>query len=68
MYFLIEDDDLLKNVILFEIKPALILKENSIANLSALKKLLKTKIKSYGDEATVFHDKEIRKTGSNHIC
>ena len=24
MYFLIEDDDLLKNVILFEIKPALI--------------------------------------------
>ena len=30
------------------------------------KKVLKTKIKSYGDEATDFHDKEIPKAGSNH--
>ena len=30
------------------------------------KKILKTKIKSYGDEATDFHDKEIPKAGSNH--
>ena len=29
---------------------------------------MKTKIKSYGDEATVFHDKEVPKVGSNHTC
>ena len=29
---------------------------------------MKTKIKSYGDEATAFHDKEIPKAGSNHTC
>ena len=32
------------------------------------KKNLKTKIKSYGDKATDFHDKEIPKVGSNHTC
>ena len=30
------------------------------------KNFLKTKIKSYGDEATDFHDKEIPQVGSNH--
>ena len=30
------------------------------------KKILKTKIKSNGDEATDFHDKEIPKKGSNN--
>ena len=29
---------------------------------------MKTKIKSYGDEATGFHDKEVPKVGSNHTC
>ena len=29
---------------------------------------MKTKVKSYGDEATDFHDKEIPKAGSNHTC
>ena len=29
---------------------------------------LKTKVRSYGDEATGFHDKEIPKVGSNHNC
>ena len=32
------------------------------------KKYLKTKRKSYRDEATDFHDKEIPKLGSNFIC
>ena len=32
------------------------------------KKFLKTKIKSYGNEATDFHDKEIPKVDSNHTC
>ena len=29
---------------------------------------MKDKRKSYDDEATVFHDKEIPKVGSNHAC
>ena len=29
---------------------------------------MKTKIKSYGDKATDFHDKEIPKVDSNHTC
>ena len=32
------------------------------------KKFLKTRIKSYGDEAADFYDKEIRKVGSNRTC
>ena len=32
------------------------------------KKILKTKIKSYGDEATDFHDDEMLKPGSDHAC
>ena len=55
----------------FWIKSALILKKNLIENLSTIKKkkkFLKTKIKSYGDKATDFHDKEIPMVGSNHTC
>ena len=37
-----------------------------IANLSTIKIFLKIKIKSYGDESTDFHDKEIFRMGSNH--
>ena len=32
------------------------------------KKFLKTKFKSYGDEARNFHYKEMPKVGSNYIC
>ena len=32
------------------------------------KKNLRAKIKSYGDEVTDFHDKEIPKVDSNHTC
>ena len=46
-----------KNVIVFWINSELILKNNFIANSPPIKKFLKTKIKSYGDEATDFHDK-----------
>ena len=38
MYFLVEDDDLLKNIIIFSIKSALILKKNLVATLSTTKK------------------------------
>ena len=32
------------------------------------KNILKTKIKSHGDEVTDFYDKEILQVDSNHIC
>ena len=32
------------------------------------KRYLKTKMKSYGDEVTDFHDGEIPKAGSNYTC
>ena len=50
-----------RDIILFEIKSALILKKNFIANLPITKFLLKTKINSSRDEATDLHDKEIPK-------
>ena len=55
-----------KNIILFEIKSALILIKNLIANLSTIKNSWKPK--SYNGEATDFHDKEMPKGGSNHTC
>ena len=36
-----------------------------IANPSAVKKFLKTKIKSYGDEAIDLHDREVPKAGTS---
>ena len=39
-----------------------------IENLSIHKRLLKTKIKPYGDEFTDFYDKEIPKVDSNNLC
>ena len=72
MYFLIEDHDLLQKYntaldLLFTIS-ALILKENLIANLSTIKKILKTNLKSYSDEIIDFHDKQIRQEGSDYTC
>ena len=58
MYFLIESDNKVNSYIRkeFDSKP--------VYN----KKFLKTKIKSYGDEVTDFHDKEISKVGYDHTC
>ena len=39
-----------------------------IASLSTIKKILKTKIKSHGDEDTDFYDREIPKVDSNYTC
>ena len=55
-----------KNIILFGIKSALILKNNLIANLSITQKFLKTKIKYYRDEVRDFYNKTIPKVDSNH--
>ena len=43
MHFLIEGDDLLKNIMLFGIKSVLILKRNLIASLSTIKSFWKPK-------------------------
>ena len=58
--FLIKDNDLLKkhNGIWNSVS-------NSIKkNLTILKKVLKTKIRSYGHEATDFHSKKVNEAGS----
>ena len=39
-----------------------------IASPFTNKKILKTKIKSHGDEVTDFYDKEIPRVDSNHTC
>ena len=49
-------------------KSVIALRKNLIVSLSTIKKLLKTKITSYDDEATDFHHKEIPKGGSNYTC
>ena len=56
-----------KSLILFGIKSAQILKRNLIVNYLQ-EKLLITKVKSYGDEATDFHNKEMPKINSDYTC
>ena len=67
MYFLIEDDNLLKKYNTIWNKIRTDIKKNLIANLSTIKKNLKPKIKSYADEVIDLYDKEIAKVDSNHI-
>ena len=57
-----------KNIILFGIKSALILKKNLIANLFEIKKKKLKKKNTDSDETTEFHDKEMTKVGSDYIC
>lgn len=57
-----------KTIIIFEITPALISENNLIADLSVTKKVLKTRLKSYGDEVADFHNKGMSKVYSNHAC
>ena len=66
---LIGDDDLMEkyNTIWDKVSADIKKKKYLIANLSTIKKKLTTKIIYGGDEATVFHDEEISKVGSNHI-
>ena len=65
MYFFIENDYLLKiNEIIFGIKSTILWKEIIVSH----KEFLKTKLKSYRDVATDFHDKEMPNLGYNHTC
>ena len=63
MYFLIEDDDILKKYItIWDF-------DKEFDSETLYNKIFwKTKIKSYGDEVTDFHDNEIPRAGSNHTC
>ena len=53
---------------LFGIKSAIVWKKNLIVNLFTIKHFKNNKIKSYNDEVTDFHDKEVPKVGSNYAC
>ena len=72
MYFLIEDNNLLKKYNIIWDKVSADIKREFEPVYK--KKFLKTKTKFYGDEASVFHCKEIPKAGSvylfssNHNC
>ena len=59
MYYLIEDDGWIikKNIMIFWIKLVTVWKKNLISNPYIMKKFLETKIKSYSDETTDFHNK-----------
>ena len=53
---------------IFGIKSAQILKKEFESESVYNKKVLKTKIKSYGDDTTSCHDKEISKAVSDSTC
>ena len=66
MYFSIECEDLLKNCNDISNKVRNSMKKELDYEPTYNKKFLKTKIISYGDEATDFYDKEIPIVGSNY--
>ena len=59
MYYLIEDDDSLEKYNTILDKVSADIKNNLIASLSTIKKILERKIKSHGDEVSNFYDKKI---------
>ena len=68
MYFLIEDEELLKKWNSIWKKVSNSMKKNLIANRSTIKNFWKPKKKSYDDQAIDFHYKEIPKVGPNYSC
>ena len=68
MYFLTEDEKLLKKYNNVRNKVINSMKTEFDSKLIYNEKFLKTKLKSSGDEATDFHDKEILKRDSNYTC
>ena len=68
MYFVIEDDDLLKRYNTIWDKVTADIKKEFDSEPVYNKNYLKTKIKSHGDEVTDFYDKKIPKLDSSHTC
>ena len=67
MYFAIEDDDLLEKYNTIWDKVSADIKQE-FESEPVYKKVLKTKIKVYGDGATDFHEQEIPKVDSDLTC
>ena len=68
MYFLIEDNNLFEIYSTTWHKISTDTKSEFDSERVYNKKILKTKIKSHGDEVTNFSDKELPKVDSNYIC
>ena len=68
MYYFIDDGDLLKKYNDIWNKVSNSMKKELDCEHIYNEIFLKTKIKSYGDHAKDFHDKEIPKVGSNYTC
>ena len=68
MYFVIEDDDLLKKYNTIWDKVSAYIKKEFDSEPVYDKNYLKTKIKSHGDEVTDFYDKKTPKLDSSHTC
>ena len=68
MYFLIEDDDLLKKFNTIWDKVSADIEKEFDSEPVYNKEFLKAKIKSHGKEVTDFYDKKIPKVKSNHAC
>ena len=66
--FFIEDDELLETYNSIWNRACNIIKKELDCELICNKKFLKTKIRSYSNEATDFHDKEVPKVGPNYTC
>ena len=66
--FLIEGDDILEKYNIIWDKVSADIKKEFDSRRVYHKSFLKTKIKSHGDKATDFYDKEISKVDSNHNC
>ena len=64
MYFLIEDDGLLQKYIWYEVSNSIKIELDCKPIYD--KKILKTKLRSYIDEATHFHTRKIPEAGSNY--
>ena len=67
-FFLIEDNNLLKKCNTIQDKVPTDIKKEFDSEPVYNKQILKTKIKSYGDKATDFQNKEMPKVGSNITC
>ena len=68
MYFLIEDDDLLKKYNTIWNKVSVDIKNEFDSKTVYNKKYLKTKIKVHGNEVADFYNEKIPKLDSNHTC
>ena len=68
MYFFIEHDDLFKRYHGIQNRVSNNIKKELDCQPTYNRKFLKTKIRSYSDEAKNFYNKEVPKVASNYTC